>query len=149
MKEKDYLKASKAASLIAAAAPVLKPTDHLKVPQWLFCGDCEYVWIGIFLPMEMAKYARLLRRAFCPKCGATAGKIRFAKQQTGALLEPSPHQSVFDGPVLEGIRARALKSRGRKTAPISDFNWLWSIVEFCIHNHPTDLSNSLEKGKTK
>lgn len=39
------------------------------------CGDCGHEWTPVILPMEMAKAARVMRCARCPKCAATPTKI--------------------------------------------------------------------------
>jgi hypothetical protein len=34
-----------------------------------FCPICKHVWIVAHLPMPMSKFANVLKRATCPKCG--------------------------------------------------------------------------------
>lgn len=63
------------------------PNELTRQPQWLKCLKCSHVWIGIYLPMELGKYARLMKKAFCPSCGAAAKDITLAKQKDGRLLE--------------------------------------------------------------
>lgn len=62
-------------------------------PQWGKCLQCLHIWIVIYLPMELGKYARLMAKAFCPACGATAKHITLAKQKNGKLLE-ARHEST-------------------------------------------------------
>jgi DNA-directed RNA polymerase subunit M/transcription elongation factor TFIIS len=38
-------------------------------PVFLQCKPCGFAWIGAYLPMPMGDFARLLKRATCPKCG--------------------------------------------------------------------------------
>lgn len=37
---------------------------------WMTCKPCRHAWIVAYLPMEMAKAARLMANAACPKCGS-------------------------------------------------------------------------------
>ena len=34
------------------------------------CESCGHSWIAAYLPMVMAKIARLMKGLACPKCGA-------------------------------------------------------------------------------
>lgn len=46
-------------------------------PNYIYakCGKCEHLWPVLRLPMELGKVAKLMRRAFCPECGADAGDL--------------------------------------------------------------------------
>jgi len=45
-------------------------TDHpSRAEMWVTCPPCKYTWIVAYLPMEMAKAARVMKAAHCPKCG--------------------------------------------------------------------------------
>ena len=41
----------------------------------LRCGKCGYVWVGCYLPMEAGKFAKMMRKAMCPSCGADSKNI--------------------------------------------------------------------------
>ncbi len=56
-------------------------------PFWVKCLSCSHVWPAAYLPMEIDKCAKLLKKASCPKCAAGSKQITFAKQDDGALLE--------------------------------------------------------------
>lgn len=43
------------------------------------CEDCGHSWIAAYLPMAMAKVAKLMKGIACPKCGAAAKRIFLAK----------------------------------------------------------------------
>lgn len=57
-------------------------------PFWAKCWSCEHIWPAAYLPMEMAKAAKVLRAATCPKCGERK-RVGVAKQDDGKLLEPT------------------------------------------------------------
>lgn len=55
---------------------------------WVTHASCGHTWVIAYLPMEMARVARLMRGAHCPKCGetkelfmATNADIEVARQQ--------------------------------------------------------------------
>lgn len=35
------------------------------------CGDCRHSWVVAYLPMEVAKLARIARGSFCPQCASS------------------------------------------------------------------------------
>lgn len=37
--------------------------------MWVTCKPCAFTWRIAFLPMDMAKLARLMKGTACPKCG--------------------------------------------------------------------------------
>lgn len=57
-------------------------------PFWAKCSACGHIWPAAYLPMEMAKAARVFRSIRCPKCAAGPKGIVPAKQDDGNLLEP-------------------------------------------------------------
>lgn len=40
---------------------------------WVTCPVCAHTWIVAYLPMEMAKAAKVMNAAHCPKCGEKKG----------------------------------------------------------------------------
>ena len=51
-------------------ANLLRPaSDDVRTPVWLKCRRCDVRWIAAYLPMPMATFARLMKRAACPVCG--------------------------------------------------------------------------------
>jgi hypothetical protein len=58
--------------------------------MWVTCPPCKWTWIVAYLPMEMTKLARLMKRANCPKCGA--GKD--LKMATNADIEAALARSA-------------------------------------------------------
>ena len=42
------------------------------------CGECGHVWPAVYLPMELAKACKVLKRVFCPKCANTSSRIFWA-----------------------------------------------------------------------
>jgi hypothetical protein len=51
--------------------------------MWVTCPPCKWTWIVAYLPMEMTKLARAMRRANCPRCGEGKG----IKMATNAEIE--------------------------------------------------------------
>lgn len=58
-------------------------------PFWLKCMDCAHIWIGAYWPMEVGKFARIVKGCRCPKCGAAPKRLTMAKQNDGVLQEPA------------------------------------------------------------
>lgn len=52
-----------------------KPT---RTPQDVTCTQCKHRWTVAYLPMAAATFARVLRSAHCPMCGATSRHSRIA-----------------------------------------------------------------------
>jgi hypothetical protein len=42
------------------------------------CGECGHVWPALYLPMELAKACKVLKRVFCPKCATSGRRIFWA-----------------------------------------------------------------------
>lgn len=57
-------------------------------PVWAKCKVCRHTWAVAYLPMDMVKHAKLLKRAMCPNCSASGRNVAVAKQTDGALDEP-------------------------------------------------------------
>lgn len=51
------------------------------------CGACGHVWHCMTLPMEGGKFARLMKRIFCPDCG-TGPKNLFLADQPNLETKP-------------------------------------------------------------
>lgn len=45
----------------------MSPDD--RQPVFLECRPCGFAWIACYVPMPLSAFARLLKRATCPKCG--------------------------------------------------------------------------------
>ena len=39
------------------------------------CEGCGHEWVIVYLPMELGKAARVMKRACCPACGASSKSI--------------------------------------------------------------------------
>lgn len=50
-------------------------------PMWLRCGACQHVWVAAWLPMELGKVGRLLKRTHCPACAGGPRKIFLARKR--------------------------------------------------------------------
>lgn len=59
----------------ALAKPAEPEPDDGKRPMWLECKLCQHRWIGVYLPMEMLDFARIMKNMSCPKCAAEAKDI--------------------------------------------------------------------------
>lgn len=57
-------------------------------PFWAKCRKCSHCWPVAYLPMDMARFGRLLGRICCPKC--MDRKPVIARQDNGVLLEGRP-----------------------------------------------------------
>ena len=53
-------------------------------PFWARC-ECGHTWVAAYAPMDLAKFAKVVGRATCPKCAETK-KIYLAKQDNGVLI---------------------------------------------------------------
>jgi ribosomal protein S27AE len=45
-------------------------------PFLVCCKPCDHVWALAYLPMDMGKMVKLMKRAACPRCG-NGGKTIF------------------------------------------------------------------------
>lgn len=43
-------------------------TPDERQPVFLECRPCGHTWIAAWLPMPVSDFARLMKRAACPKC---------------------------------------------------------------------------------
>lgn len=34
------------------------------------CGECQHIWVVLYLPMDLCKSAEIMKRATCPMCGS-------------------------------------------------------------------------------
>jgi ribosomal protein S27AE len=48
------------------------------------CGKCGHRWPALRLPMELGKVGKLMRRAFCPECGAESKDIFVGEKEAKA-----------------------------------------------------------------
>lgn len=53
---------------------------------WAKCRSCFHCWPAAYYPHELGRFARIIGRAICPKCGDR--KPLIAKQADGILMEP-------------------------------------------------------------
>lgn len=53
---------------------------------WAICEKCNHCWPAAYFPLEATKFAKIAKRAVCPKCG---GRALVAKQDDGVLQEPA------------------------------------------------------------
>lgn len=54
--------------------------DPSRSELWITCGPCIHTWIAAYLPMEMGKIAKLMKRLRCPKCGIGGKRLFMAKE---------------------------------------------------------------------
>lgn len=53
-----------------------KPVNEQREPQMVNCATCSHEWIVAWLPMEAGLFARVLKSARCPSCGAASKALR-------------------------------------------------------------------------
>lgn len=51
---------------------------EVRNPFHVRCATCKHVWVGFYVPMEMAKCAEVMGALHCPMCGADASRITMA-----------------------------------------------------------------------
>lgn len=56
---------------------------NASLPFFAKCADCGHIWPAAYYPMELAKIAKILLAAMCPKCGASGDRILVADQHCG------------------------------------------------------------------
>lgn len=39
------------------------------------CADCAHLWVAMYLPQPISVAAKILKKATCPKCGASSARI--------------------------------------------------------------------------
>ena len=79
--------------------------------MWVRCGKCEHKWLAAYLPMELEKVARIMRRLSCPKC-AEIRKIHMCEPETHVT-----HVSVGSGGGSGRIKTGGGSVRGHITIP--------------------------------
>jgi len=65
----------------------MSSTPELNKAFWAKCGECQHIWPAAYYPYDLAKFARVVARSVCPKCGEDK-RVFIAKQNDGVLLEP-------------------------------------------------------------
>lgn len=86
------------------------PVPDGRTPLVAVCAveDCRYVWIAVWLPMEMMRAATIMKSLHCPLCGhdapglasaEDAGKIEFAP--VGAIVAAHPFAEAIEAHVNE------------------------------------------------
>lgn len=53
-------------------------------PFHVRCQPCGHVWIAGYLPMELAKFANLLKGTKCPNCAAGSKTMFLASEATAS-----------------------------------------------------------------
>jgi hypothetical protein len=72
------------------------PAPERSLAFWAKCGGaggCGHCWPAAYYPAPLHEVAKIMAKAFCPKCGH--GVPMVAKQSGGVLEEELP--SSFDG----------------------------------------------------
>jgi hypothetical protein len=64
-----------------------------RTPVYLHCRPCDHQWIAAWLPMEMGKFARLMKKATCPMCGKTDGVYMSYEPQDPTTTRPEGPRS--------------------------------------------------------
>jgi rubredoxin len=60
----------------------------VRQPQHARCDTCGHVFVAVYLPMELRKYAQILKALHCPLCGADSKKVFVS--DGSAPWEPKP-----------------------------------------------------------
>ena len=79
--------------------------------MWVRCGKCEHSWLAAYLPMELEKVARIMRRLACPMC-AEIRKIHMCEPETHVT-----HVSVGSGGGSGRVKPGGESIRGHVTIP--------------------------------
>lgn len=66
----------------------LPPPAKASIPFWVKCRACGHCWHAAYYPLDLSKFAKIAKRAVCPKCGDR--KPLVARQHNGLLLEQQP-----------------------------------------------------------
>jgi hypothetical protein len=56
---------------------------------WVIHKPCGHTWIIAYLPMEMAKVAKVMSAALCPKCGVKKEIFMPKEADIAAALAPT------------------------------------------------------------
>ncbi|MBX3579981.1 MAG: hypothetical protein KF723_22485 [Rhizobiaceae bacterium] len=97
-------------------------TEVGHMPFWLKCGKCGNCWEIYKTPIDMGLAAKLMSRALCTACGATAKHLLLAKQENGILLEgrPEPDKTAD----IEGRAAQWRRSSDTGQSSIA----IWEVM---------------------
>lgn len=67
------------------SAPVSAEKREPRKPFLVSCSKCEHVWPAAWLPMEVAKFAKVAQNQRCPSCGkGPKGVFVASKEQEDA-----------------------------------------------------------------
>lgn len=50
-------------------------SEEIRTEFRVHCGGCGHEWVAAWLPMGLDTFAKVLKRAACPSCGADAKRI--------------------------------------------------------------------------
>lgn len=98
-------------------------TPETRTPQWLTCDPCQHAWVGVYLPIAADMWARIVRGARCPKCGAKPKHVYEAGVTPAGQHTPAPPPPLYFRTVEDFHRLPAEKLR----ACLEDF-FLWLVM---------------------
>lgn len=70
-------------SLAELSLPIMTNIPKDKKPFEGRCLNCEHVWIIAYTPMEMRRFARVVKLAHCPMCGFGSKNIVLPANRKG------------------------------------------------------------------
>lgn len=68
----------------------MSPDD--RQPVYLKCRPCGYTWVAAHVPMPVRDFARLMRRAACPRCG---GREQLYLYEPGTAPPPPAEEQTL------------------------------------------------------
>lgn len=88
------------------------PVPAERTPMFAACGaeSCDYVWVAVWLPMEMSLAARVLQSLRCPLCGHESPRCASADTADKIqIVPPDPRCSDCGQPAIEHVLGQACK----------------------------------------
>lgn len=49
---------------------VVSPAE--RQPVWARCEACDHRWVAVYVPMELSRFASVLKAMRCPMCASTS-----------------------------------------------------------------------------
>lgn len=86
------------------------PVPTERTPMFAACGSgaCDYVWVAVWLPMEMSLAARVLQSIRCPLCGHESPRCASAGDtEKIQIMTPTPNCTSCGRSPIEHIIGQA------------------------------------------
>lgn len=127
----------------------MSETTPTRTPQWIDCRRCQHAWVAVYLPLPADVWARIVRAARCPMCGAKPAHVYEAG------ITPEGHRAPLPAPqFFRTVADFHQVPVGKLRACLEDF-FLWLVMcrvippglEGIAHAKDTDTFGWIDDGR--